>query len=108
MDRKLRKRIASLILAISLVFPMIVGFTHALHEHDQVVCLAENESHIHSQDVDCDHQHYFNPGGFVEQEADVEKPISLVDPIASWGNPCTKTSNLVSNLFLRGPPMINV
>ena len=108
MDRKLRKRIASLILAVSLVLPMLVGFSHALHEHDQVVCLAENESHIHSQGVDCDHQHYFNPGGIVVQEAAVEKLISVVDPIASWGNPCAKSNNLVSNLSLRGPPTINV
>jgi hypothetical protein len=108
MDKQMRKTIASLILAFSLVLPMVVGLTHALHEHDQVVCMAENESHIHSEGVDCDHQHYFNPGGVVEQEAAVEKLISVVEPISSWGNPCAKSSNLEFNLSLRGPPAINV
>lgn len=108
MNTKLSKQISSLILAFSLVFPMIVGLTHALHKHDQVVCMAENESHFHSQGVDCDHQHYFNPGGVVEQYSAVEKLIPLVDPIASWGDPSSKSSNLTANLSLRGPPMINV
>ena len=108
MDRKLRKQISSLILAFSLVLPMVVGLTHALHEHDQVVCMAENESHFHGQDVDCDHLHYFNPGGVAEQDSTVEKLTSVVDPITNWGNTCPKSSNLIANLSLRGPPMINV
>lgn len=108
MDRKLRKQIASLILTFGLVFPMLVGFIHALHDHDQIVCLAENESHIHRQGMDCNHLHYFNPGGVLENEAAFEKLISAIDPIASWGNPCAKSKNLVSNLTLRGPPMIHV
>jgi hypothetical protein len=108
MDRELRAQIASLILAFSLVLPMVVGLTHALHEHDQVICLAENESHIHSQGVDCDHEHYFNPGGVVEQVAPSENLIPGVAPIASWGDPCEKLNNLVPSLSLRGPPMINV
>lgn len=108
MDRKLRKQIASLILVFSLVLPMVVGLSHAMHEHELVVCLAENESHIHSQDIDCDHQHYFNPGGVVEQEITDEKPFSLVDAVKTWGDPCAKTSNYSANLSLRGPPMINV
>ena len=108
MDKKLRGQFASLIMGLSLVFPMIIGFTHALHEHDQVVCQAENESHIHSQGVDCDNQHYFNPGGVVENDTAIEKLISVVEPIASWGNPCARSSNLGYNLSLRGPPMINV
>ena len=108
MNTKLSKQISSLILAFSLVFPMVVGLTHALHKHDQVVCMAENESHFHSQGVDCDHQHYFNPGGVVDQDSTVEKLISIVDPISTWGDPCSKSSNFASNLSLRGPPMINV
>lgn len=108
MDRKLRKQIASLILAFSLVLPMAVGLSHAMHEHDQVVCLAENESHIHGQDIDCDHEHYFNPGAVVAHETTLEKPVSLVDPLQNWGDPCAKTSNYLANLSLRGPPMINV
>lgn len=108
MDKQLRKTIASLILAFTLVLPMVVGLTHALHEHDQVICLAENESHIHSQGVDCDHEHYFNPGGVVEQDAPDEKHIPAADSISSWGVPSAKYNNLSSYLTLRGPPMINV
>jgi len=108
MDRELREQIGSLIFAFSLMLPMVVGLTHALHEHDQVFCLAENESHIHSQGVDCDHEDYFNPGVELEQAAPGEKLIPGVDPIASWGDPCEKSNNLVLSLSLRGPPMINV
>ena len=108
MDRKLRERIFSLILAFGFVFPMIIGFTHALHEHDQQVCLAQNESHIHSKGIDCDHEHYFNPGGVIDQTLASEKLISVVMPIAIWGSTCPKANNFISNLTLRGPPMINV
>ena len=104
----MRKTIESLILSCTLEITMVVGFTHALHEHDQVVCLAENESHIHSQGVDCEHEHYFNPGGVVEQVAPDEKHIPGADPIASCGVPSTKYNNLLSYQTLRGPPMINV
>ncbi len=87
---------------------MLVGFTHALHEHDQQVCMAQSESHIHSKGIDCDHEHYFNPGGVVDQAIPNEKLISVVKPIAIWGATCSKSINFVSNLSLRGPPKVNV
>lgn len=104
----MRKTIASLILAFSMMVPMVVSLTHALHEHDQVVCLAQSESHIHSQGVDCDHEHYFNHGGLAKQVEPSEKHIPRADPIASWGVPSSKYNNLLSHQALRGPPMINV
>jgi hypothetical protein len=108
MKNQMCKTIASLILAFSLVFPMVFGLTHALHDHDQVVCMAEGESHFHSQGFDCDREHYFNPGGIVEQLSPGEKLISGVDPTASWGDPCEKFNTLESSLSQRGPPVINV
>ena len=104
----MRKKIVSLVLALSLVLPMIVGLTHAVHEHDQQVCLAETESHIHSQGIDCDHQHYFNPGGVFEHGAPDKKLISKVEPLSSWGETSRKSIHFVSHLSLRGPPSINV
>ena len=39
---------------------MGIGLTHAFHNHDNTVCLAVGEKHIHNDKVDCDQLHYFN------------------------------------------------
>jgi hypothetical protein len=108
MIRKRRKQVVSLILAFSLLLPMAVGLSHALHEHDNKVCLAENESHIHSQGVSCEHMHYFNPAGTFDP-IDIS-PLLLFDPIDSRSfEELGKKRNSHFNTFeLRGPPSINV
>ena len=108
MNRVLRIRLYAFVLAVGMVFPMLRGLSHALHEHDNKVCLAENETHIHTQGVSCDHMHYFNPAGTFDP-IDIS-PLLLFDPIDSRSfEELGKKRNSHFNTFeLRGPPPINV
>lgn len=108
MSREFRIRLYAFILAMGLVFPMLKGLAHAVHEHDSKVCLAQNESHVHSQPTDCDHEHYFNPGGTFNS-IDSPEPIEFFfidSPIS--GQVCKKQSHPNITLKLRGPPVIHV
>ena len=108
MKRELRIRFVSLMLALTLVAPMAVGLVHALHEHENAVCVAENESHVHKQGIDCDHKHFFSPGyifipSFVRDAHITYHSTSdaLMPPSgASVSDPLVHQ--------LRGPPVVNV
>ena len=108
MNRELLIRIYTLFLAVAIVFPMAVGFTHALHDHDSQMCMAKNESHIHSQGIDCHHEHYFSPGGNIQFFA-TDDSLQFDDFVAQrFGATCEKSQTLKTAIGLRAPPMIFV
>ncbi len=40
-------------LAISLLFPTAIKFTHVFSNHQHEICYGEPQTHLHSADVDC-------------------------------------------------------
>ena len=47
--------IASLLLALILILPSVVKFSHALnHDHEDEVCIVENQTHFHNIEFDCE------------------------------------------------------
>lgn len=62
---------------LTLILPMGIGLAHAFHQHENIICLAENESHFHSEETNCDQLHYFsqtvNGGDFVETKIPVNE-----------------------------------
>lgn len=95
-------------MALALVFPMAVGLIHAMHEHDRLACMAKNESHIHRKNLDCDHEHYFIPGGTFDYSDPTSNLVFEYFAPDTFGNTSGKSSTLIANLSLRGPPSINV
>ncbi|WP_460219007.1 hypothetical protein [Psychroserpens sp. MEBiC05023] len=54
-DYHISKRIATLLLAFTLLLPSAVKLSHALaHNHEHEVCLEKNQTHFHNIDFDCD------------------------------------------------------
>ncbi|WKK64816.1 hypothetical protein [Lutimonas zeaxanthinifaciens] len=65
------RKILSILLVTVLLFPLGMSLIHAVHEHENQICLAESESHIHKESIDCDHLHYFSQSlgdSFFEEE----------------------------------------
>ena len=47
-------KIFALVLALSLLAPTFVKFTHIFSHHKHEVCLGEKTTHLHKYDRDCD------------------------------------------------------
>ena len=102
------KRIISLFLLLSLSLPLGIGVVHAFHQHESELCQAENESHYHSEQNDCNQLHYFSQ--------------TISDGILVFNETIPTQFNLQDELYLefrfvnsyskadsdRGPPVINV
>ena len=57
----LNKKIAiALFFMFSLILPMGISVVHAFHQHENITCLAKNESHFHSEEPNCEDLHYFS------------------------------------------------
>ena len=56
----MKKQFVSILMILSLILPMGIGIAHAFHQHENNLCLAENESHIHAEKTNCDQLHYFS------------------------------------------------
>ena len=59
MRNKNLHRIISLTLILSLAFPLLVGFSHAMENKKHDSCISLDENHIHSEGSDCSNMHYF-------------------------------------------------
>lgn len=42
------------IIALALLLPSVIKFSHIFEQHEHVVCLGENQSHLHEIDLDCE------------------------------------------------------
>ncbi|MGS2726091.1 hypothetical protein ACU8DI_05740 [Psychroserpens sp. BH13MA-6] len=47
-------KVAFVILALTLLLPSVVKFSHVFSHHDHVVCLEKNQTHFHNLDLDCE------------------------------------------------------
>jgi len=108
MIKELQIRFLALILTFSLVLPMALSLTHALHHHEIQICMAEGESHIHDEGIDCDQQHFFSHVGDSSHFDYENRSNILVDEIQAIGTENSSFSYRLNTISLRGPPMINV
>ncbi len=103
-----RKIAIALLFMFALILPMGIGVVHAFHEHDTIECLAENESHFHSEALDCEQLHYFsqtvNDGILVETIICIDRIFEDKEYYSAF--------SLIQSFSKadpdRGPPVINV
>ena len=102
-------KILSYILIIVLLFPIGVGFSHTLENHEHAVCTAKKEQHIHTQKINCSYLHYFT--NVQSQGQDFNFSVLLPDFI--YSKQVLSLENIyflssTSSYLVRGPPTINV
>jgi len=42
------------LVALALLLPSVIKFSHILEDHEHTVCLAEHQTHFHEVDLDCE------------------------------------------------------
>lgn len=96
----------AILLSMAMLLPMFIGLAHSWHEHQEVICHAEHESHIHKKASDCDHLHFtYADAGEHSEEVRFDIPVAVSDRSALYTR--NLPSKLTSNLPVRGPPVIN-
>lgn len=58
-------KIAVLVLAILLLLPTAIKFTHAFNHYKHDVCLGEKSTHLHKSDLDCTFYKFKFSGNFL-------------------------------------------
>ncbi len=104
----MNKRIVSLILLLSLMLPMSIGMAHAFHDHDNTICSALGEKHIHKETIDCDQLHYFSQTPSHEVWTDIPVINVYWASIDDVTYATLFTFNLDETDLDRGPPFFNV
>ena len=46
-------KIATLLITLTLILPSVVKFSHVFSHHEHEICLGENQTHLHTLDLDC-------------------------------------------------------
>ena len=47
-------KVIGLILALALLVPSVIKFSHAFTHHQHEICNGEYQTHLHKSDIDCD------------------------------------------------------
>lgn len=99
--------IASFILIASVLLPIGISFTHALHKHEHKVCATKSEDHIHAKSMDCSFFHYLNP----IQATPANYTYTIFLPNTVFEKPVVAQNFSftvkISTFSVRGPPVIN-
>lgn len=87
---------------------MGIGLAHSFHEHENLLCQATSEFHIHAEQSGCDQVHLINHTLSYDgvQEFDINSH-TWFNKIAISYQPILATTVLVTESD-RGPPFINV
>ncbi len=102
-------KVLSYVLIIVLVLPLGIGFSHGIEDHENDICIAEKEKHIHAQKVNCSYLHYFTNVQNLDQEFNFSTLLSNFinsDQISSLENFYFLSHSFVYTV--RGPPSIKV
>lgn len=87
---------------------MGIGLAHAFHKHDNSICMAMDEQHIHQEKTDCDQLHYFSQ----TLNHEIGPDDSIVNVFwLTFDQPVYTsliTFDLDKNDLDRGPPVFNV
>lgn len=107
MRKQITNHIASFVLIVSLLLPIGISFSHALHNHEHADCNAKNEKHIHKQSIDCSYFHYISQ----VQTASQVYQYELFSSFIPFENPVLVLSfyyfDKLTAFLVRGPPAIN-
>ncbi len=108
MKRSYFRKITSFILILSIILPLIIGFTHVLDDHEHDICKAKTETHIHSKKSNCSSLHYFTHFQYKSGLNYLE-----IHGAEYFQGPSIQLNFLfyftyISSNFERGPPSFNV
>lgn len=108
MKNKTPNIITSFALIISLLFPLGIGFSHALHVHKNKNCIATTEKHVHSKKIDCSSLHYFTSIKYLNHDFSFSQVLSgfIYTKLIFTKSFYSFSKN--SSFLVRGPPIINV
>lgn len=102
------KRFVAVLLLSFLLFPFGIALIHAFHEHNDQVCEAYGEHHIHKEQADCDQLHYFSPTlNLKVHEFDSLQPVYWNDKDQSTHH-IFLSHDVNETGFDRGPPNVIV
>lgn len=107
MKRSYFKKITSFLLITSILLPLVVGFTHVLHNHEHNVCKSKTVKHVHSKKSNCSNFHYFSDIQYKDalKNIDIDEPGYFKSTTIRLNSLFFITS-IFSN-FQRGPPSVN-
>ena len=90
------------------MLPIGIGAVHAFHQHENDLCIAQDESHFHSEKTNCDQLHYFSQT-LSDGELNV-KEISFNEIFVynQFNSEFELLHSFSKSYPTRGPPVINV
>ncbi|NVJ88854.1 MAG: hypothetical protein HWD82_05385 [Flavobacteriaceae bacterium] len=97
------KNLLSSLLLVIFFIPIIALALHSLSNHKHEICHAKTESHIHSNDFDCDILLLKQGNSYIEVYNYQVFEISKISNIVSIKNSFLKNHQQLS-FSLRGPP----
>ena len=92
-------------MALALLLPMGFSLHHALVQHEDRICHAEGEQHVHEYHLNCDHDHYFNTSEALEPEMDFALQVITHPLDAAVGNYEFEDDLKSFHFDGRGPPL---
>lgn len=107
MKKQAVKYLFSIALVVSILLPLGIGFAHAFHNHDNIICLASAEQHIHQEQIDCSFFHYFSQTNYDTPNCGFKIITPLFISITNYKLVAQYHPLKVGVLSSRGPPQIN-
>jgi len=107
-ERKLYSRVNIFIaiIALALLLPSVIKFSHIFEQHEHVVCLGENQSHLHEIDLDCEFFKFKLNNNFLLDIDVIELTSVVVPQNLSQQYYTFIKGHQQSTAYLRGPPSL--
>ncbi len=108
MNNSIIHNVLSYILILVFLFPIGIGFSHTLENHEHTICIAKKGKHIHSQKINCSCLYYFTDVQY--QNRDFNFSSFLLGFIGTKQVFLLKSFYFLSNFsdyLVRGPPAIS-
>lgn len=96
---------ASCLLAIALVFPSLVQFSHIFENHEHNFC-GDVTTHLHEQKLDCDLGDFHFTHFHFEETISYETPIIEASTVVEITYTSRRYHTLSTSIGLRGPPTL--
>ncbi|MFB9053793.1 hypothetical protein ACFFVB_11970 [Formosa undariae] len=98
-------KIFTVVLVIALLTPAFVKFSHVFEHHKREVCHGENQTHLHTADIDCEFykfqlNHHFTIPVFIADIPFVEENHELISSQYNF-----LSTFQLRHFSLRGPPL---
>lgn len=104
--QKLGFKLATLVLALALLVPSAVKFSHVFSHHHHEICNGENQAHLHKTDIDCNFYKFKLSSSFTLPDTGFEF-VSIEDNHSIYDTSYAFLSDYQQLHFsLRGPPQL--